>query len=119
MLDSISICHIFSFMYYTFLICCLSLYSLFNLYNLLDHPNARFQVYMKALELAVSGKVTESIVPSFKKVDSFLKEWNIDIKDQRELFLAIANVLRENKRYSLQQVFFSNLPIAQWMFSLI
>lgn len=74
---------------------------------------------MKALELAVSGKVTESIVPSFKKVDSFLKEWNIEIKDQRELFLAIANVLRENKRYSLQQVFFFTLPIAQWMFSLI
>ncbi|ESQ41537.1 hypothetical protein EUTSA_v10013660mg [Eutrema salsugineum] len=70
---------------------------LFNLYNLLDHPNARFQVYMKALELAVNGKVTEYIVPSFKKIDSFLKEWNIDINDQRKLFLAIANVLRENK----------------------
>lgn len=81
------------------LICCLSLCSLFNLYNLLGHPNARFQVYMKALELAVNGKVTEYIVPSFKKMDSFLKEWNIDIKDQRQLFLAIANVLRENKRY--------------------
>lgn len=65
------------------LISCLSLYSLFNLYNMLDHPNARFQVYMKALELAVNGKVTEYIVPSFKKIDSFLKEWNIDIKEQR------------------------------------
>lgn len=75
------------------------LYSLFNLYNLLDHPYARFQVYMKALALAVDGKVTEYIVSSFKKIDSFLKEWNIDVKDQRELFLAIANVLRENKRY--------------------
>lgn len=77
----------------------LSLYSLFNLYNLLDHPYARFQVYMKALTLAVDGKVTEYIVSSFKKIDNFLKEWNIGIKDQRELFLAIANVLRENKRY--------------------
>lgn len=54
---------------------------------------------MKALTLAVDGKVTEYIVSSFKKIDNFLKEWNIDIKDQRELFLAIANVLRENKRY--------------------
>lgn len=77
----------------------LSLYSLFNLYNLLDHPYARFQVYMKALTLAVDGKVTEYITPSFKKIDNFLKEWNIDIEDQRELFLAIANVLKENKRY--------------------
>ncbi|CAH2055315.1 unnamed protein product [Thlaspi arvense] len=75
----------------------LRLKILFNLYNLLDHPYARFQVYMKALTLAVDGKVTEYIVPSFKKMDNFLKEWNIDIKDQRELFLAIANVLRENK----------------------
>lgn len=75
----------------------LRLKILFNLYNLLDHPYARFQVYMKALTLAVDGKVTEYIVSSFKKIDNFLKEWNIDIKDQRELFIAIANVLRENK----------------------
>ncbi|CAL9219158.1 unnamed protein product [Arabidopsis halleri] len=75
----------------------LRLKILFNLYNLVDHPYARFQVYMKALTLAVDGKVTEYIVSSFKKVDNFLKEWNIDIKDQRELFLAIANVLKENK----------------------
>ena len=73
--------------------------SLFNLYNLLDHPYARFQVYMKALTLAVEGKVAEYVVPSFEKIDSFLKEWSIDTKDQRQLFLAIANVLRVNKRY--------------------
>ncbi|KAF2546379.1 hypothetical protein F2Q70_00024123 [Brassica cretica] len=52
---------------------------------------------MKSLTLAVEGKVTEYVVPSFKKIDNFLKEWNVDTKDQRELFLAIANVLRENK----------------------
>nr|VDD47553.1 unnamed protein product [Brassica oleracea] len=75
----------------------LRLKILFNLYNLLDHPYARFQVYMKSLTLAVEGKVTEYVVPSFKKIDNFLKEWNVDTKDQRELFLAIANVLRENK----------------------
>ncbi|KAH0852243.1 hypothetical protein HID58_094144 [Brassica napus] len=75
----------------------LRLKILFNLYSLLDHPYARFQVYMKALSLAVTGKVTEYVIPSFKKIDSFLEEWSIDIKDQRELFLAIANVLRENK----------------------
>ncbi|WZZ63386.1 hypothetical protein YC2023_063493 [Brassica napus] len=75
----------------------LRLKILFNLYNLLDHPYARFQVYMKSLTLAVEGKVTEYVVPSFKKIDNFLKEWNVDTNDQRELFLAIANVLRENK----------------------
>ncbi|KAH0890816.1 hypothetical protein HID58_053245 [Brassica napus] len=75
----------------------LRLKILFNLYNLVDHPYARFQVYMKALTLAVEGKVAEYVVPSFEKIDSFLKEWSVDTKDQRQLFLAIANVLRENK----------------------
>ncbi|CAL9230401.1 unnamed protein product [Arabidopsis halleri] len=84
----------------------LRLKILFNLYNLLDHPNARFQVYMKALELAVNGKVTEYLVPSFRKIDSFLKEWNIDIKDQREVFLAIAKVLRENKSLAKESLQF-------------
>ncbi|TXG57684.1 hypothetical protein EZV62_015513 [Acer yangbiense] len=78
----------------------LRLKILFNLYNLLENPYSRFFVYMKALNLALSGKVTEHIIPSFKKIDSFLKEWNIDIKDKRELFLSIANVLKENKSSS-------------------
>ncbi|KAK3413483.1 hypothetical protein EUGRSUZ_I02041 [Eucalyptus grandis] len=75
----------------------LRLKILFNLYNLLNIPYGRFQVYMKSLNLAINGKVAEHIVPSFKKIDSFLKEWNIGINDQRELFLTISNVLRESK----------------------
>ncbi|KAK6928084.1 eIF3 subunit M, C-terminal helix domain [Dillenia turbinata] len=70
---------------------------LFNLYNLLENPYSRFYVYMKALHLALDGKVTEHIIPSFKKIDSFLKEWNIGVPDQRELYLTISNVLRESK----------------------
>ncbi|KAK3222792.1 hypothetical protein Dsin_009817 [Dipteronia sinensis] len=76
----------------------LRLKIMFNLYNLLENPYSRFFVYMKVLNLALNGKVTEHIIPSFKKKNSFLKEWNIDIKDKRELFLGIANVLKENKR---------------------
>lgn len=75
----------------------LRLKILFNLYNLLNIPNGRYYVYMRALNLAVNGKVVEHVVPSFKKIDSFLKEWNIDVKDQRELFLAISNAVRESK----------------------
>lgn len=70
---------------------------LFNLYNLLEDPYGKFLVYSKALNLAASGKVTESIIPSFKKIDSFLQEWNIGKMDQRELFLTIANILKDNK----------------------
>lgn len=54
---------------------------------------------MKALNLAVNGKVTEHMIHSFKNIDSFLKEWNVDVKDKRELFLGIANVLKESRRY--------------------
>ncbi|KAL5582128.1 hypothetical protein UlMin_014570 [Ulmus minor] len=75
----------------------LRLKILFNLYNLLENPYSRFYVYMKALNLAIDGKVTENVVPSFKNIDSFLKEWNLGLLDERNLFLAIANVLRENK----------------------
>lgn len=81
--------------FFFFPLCC----SLFNLYNLLESPYSRFYVYMKALNLAVSGNVVEHIIPSFKKIDNFLKEWDIGTPDQRELFLAISNVLKENKRY--------------------
>lgn len=57
---------------------------------------------MKALDLAASGKVTESIIQSFKKIDCFLEEWNIGIVDQRNLFLSISNILKDNKRYTAQ-----------------
>ncbi|XP_057957828.1 uncharacterized protein LOC131150837 isoform X2 [Malania oleifera] len=75
----------------------LRLKIMFNLYNLLENPYSRHYVYMKALSLAINGKVTDHIVPSFKKIDNFLKEWNIDISDQRELYLTISNILKENK----------------------
>nr|XP_043606160.1 eukaryotic translation initiation factor 3 subunit M-like [Erigeron canadensis] len=75
----------------------LRLKILFNLYNLLENPYCRFYVYMGALKLAIDGKVTEHIIPSFKKIDSFLKEWDLGVHDQRELYLAISNVLKEHK----------------------
>ncbi|KAG8482520.1 hypothetical protein CXB51_024427 [Gossypium anomalum] len=75
----------------------LRLKILFNLYNLLGGPDSRFFVYMQALNLALNGKVVDHIIPSFKKIDCFLKEWNIGVKDQRNLFLTIANVLKESK----------------------
>ncbi|KAJ8544912.1 hypothetical protein K7X08_017495 [Anisodus acutangulus] len=75
----------------------LRLKILFNLYNLLENPYSSFFVYMKALNLSINGKVAEHILPSFKKIDSFLKEWDLGVKDQRELFLKISNILKETK----------------------
>ncbi|CAI9109857.1 OLC1v1009776C1 [Oldenlandia corymbosa var. corymbosa] len=73
---------------------------LFNLYNLLENSYSRFAVYLKALNVAISGKVTEHVIPSFKNIDSFLKEWNLGVKDQRELFLIVSNILKEHKGYA-------------------
>ncbi|CAA3014650.1 eukaryotic translation initiation factor 3 subunit M-like [Olea europaea subsp. europaea] len=70
---------------------------LFNLYNLLESPYSQYFVYMKSLNLAANGKVTEHVVPSFKKMDNLLREWNLGVKEQRELFLTIVNILKENK----------------------
>lgn len=75
----------------------LSLFSLFNLYNLLENPYSRFFVYLKSLSLVTHGKVIEHILPSIRNMDNFLKEWNLGVKDQRELFLAISNILKEIK----------------------
>ncbi|KAK8940617.1 hypothetical protein KSP39_PZI010559 [Platanthera zijinensis] len=56
---------------------------------------------------AVNGKVTESIIPSFKMMDQFLQEWNIGKDEQRDLFLTISNILRDNKSTSREFTFLS------------
>ncbi|XP_061366513.1 uncharacterized protein LOC133309728 [Gastrolobium bilobum] len=81
---------------------------LINLYNLLETPYCQFYVYTKLLNLAVDGKVTEYIIPSFKKIDSFMKDWKIGIPEQRELFLTISNILKENKSMSKDSFKFLN-----------
>lgn len=75
----------------------LRLKILFNLYNMLDNPYSKFLAYKRALKLAASGRIADLIIPSFKKMDIFLKEWNIAKSDQRELFLTISNILKDNK----------------------
>ncbi|KAM1296881.1 hypothetical protein ACFX2I_023672 [Malus domestica] len=51
----------------------LRLKILFNLYNLLENPYSWFLVYLSALNLAIHGKVTEHVIPSFKNVESFFE----------------------------------------------
>ncbi|GLJ49622.1 hypothetical protein SUGI_1052770 [Cryptomeria japonica] len=75
----------------------LRLRILFNLYNMLDNRYSKFLVYKRALKLAANGKIADLIIPSFKKMDIFLKEWNIAKSDQRELFITISNILKDNK----------------------
>ena len=69
--------------------------SLFSLYNLLPSPYGKAFVYKKALELATAGKAAECIIPSFKNIDSFVSEWGIGNLEQRELYRAIARILKD------------------------
>ncbi|KAM7510166.1 hypothetical protein LguiB_009041 [Lonicera macranthoides] len=64
-----------------------------------ENPYSRFYFYMKAFNLAANGKIVEHVILSFRKMDSFLKEWNIGIQDQRELFLSISNIWKEQKSF--------------------
>lgn len=79
---------------------------LFNLYNILGNPYGKFLVYKRALKLAMNGKVSELIIPSFKRMDTFLKEWNIGVTEKRELYFGITNILKDNKGSSKESFSF-------------
>jgi len=73
---------------------------LFHLYNVLENPYGRFLIFKRVLKLAVIGKVTELVVPTFKRMDSFLQEWNVTESDKRDIFLSATNILKEQKGYT-------------------
>jgi len=51
------------------------------------------------LKLAVVGKATELVIPTFKRLDSFLLEWNVSQSDKRDIFLSATNILKDQKGY--------------------
>ncbi|CAM6087631.1 unnamed protein product [Calypogeia fissa] len=75
----------------------LRLRILFHLYNILGNSYGRFLTFKRALKLAILGKVTEVIVPSLKRLDTFIKEWNIGNSEKRELYITASNVLKDTK----------------------
>ncbi|KAJ1292310.1 hypothetical protein BS78_02G382700 [Paspalum vaginatum] len=75
----------------------LRLKALFSLYNMLPSSSGKAFVYKKALEVATAGKAAEYIIPSFKNIDSFVSEWGISNLEQRELYLAVARILKDQK----------------------
>eukprot|EP00897_Mesotaenium_endlicherianum_P002776 jgi/Mesen1/2526/ME000161S01579 len=75
----------------------LRLKLLFGLYNILKSPSSRFQLYMEALRFATAGKVADLIIPSFKRLDAFIKEWNLKTSDVRLLYLQVTNILKDHK----------------------
>jgi len=73
--------------------------SLFHLYNVLENPYGRFLIFKRVLKLAVVGKATELVIPNFKRMDSFLLEWNVSESDKRDIFLSATNILKDQKGY--------------------
>ncbi|KAK3143234.1 hypothetical protein QOZ80_4BG0360500 [Eleusine coracana subsp. coracana] len=90
----------------------LRLKVLFTLYNLLPSPYGKAFVYKMALELATAGKAAEYIIPSFKNLDNFIGDWDIGNLEQRELFLAVARILRDQKGMSKEYFNFLNKYLA-------
>ncbi|KAL2623515.1 hypothetical protein R1flu_003720 [Riccia fluitans] len=68
-----------------------------SLYNMLTTPYGRYLLFKKALKLAIAGKVSDLMVPSLKRLDTFIKEWNIGNSEKRDLYLDATNILKETK----------------------
>ena len=66
---------------------------------MLENSYGRFLIFKRVLKLAVAGKVTEHIVPTFKRMGSFLQEWNVPESDKRDIFLSATNILKDQKGY--------------------
>lgn len=66
---------------------------------MLESPYGRFLIFKRFLKLAVAGKVPELIVPTFKRMDSFIQEWNVSESDKRDIFLSATNILKDQKGY--------------------
>ncbi|CAK9223417.1 unnamed protein product [Sphagnum troendelagicum] len=84
----------------------LCLKILFHLYNMLGNPYGRFLIFKRAVKLAIAGKVTDLIVPSFKRLDAFLREWHIGESDKRDLYLSATNILKDQKGSSKESYSF-------------
>lgn len=73
---------------------------------MLENPYGRFLIFKRVLKLAVIGKVTELVVPTFKRMDSFLQEWNVTESDKRDIFLSATNILKDQKGYGSSEIQF-------------
>lgn len=74
----------------------LALSVLTTLFNLLHTTNdVRFHVFQAILRLIKSSGLYEVLRPQLKKLDTWIKEWDIDEEDQRKLFGQISDTAEE------------------------
>ena len=74
----------------------LALSVLTTLFNLLKPDNeVRYNVFQAILRLVKTGGLYEMLRPQLKKLDTWIKQWDVDEEDQRKLFGQIADVAED------------------------
>jgi len=69
-----------------------------HMYNILNKPNLRYEIFSSIIKFAGACKHVEVILSHLKDVDKRIKEWNINSQQTRELYRTIRNVLRDSNR---------------------
>lgn len=74
----------------------LALNALSTVFNLLQPDNdVRFNVFQAILRLVKANGLFEMLRPQLAKLDTWVKEWEVDEEDQRKLFCMVADVAEE------------------------
>jgi hypothetical protein len=74
----------------------LALSVLTTLFNLLKPDNeVRYNVFQAILRLVKTSGLYEMLRPQLKKLDTWMKQWDVDEEDQRKLFGQIADVAED------------------------
>jgi translation initiation factor 3 subunit M len=74
----------------------LALNILTTIFNLLTPDNdVRFNVFQAILRLIKTSGLFEMLRPQLKKLDTWIKEWELDEEDQRKLFGMVADVAED------------------------
>jgi len=65
-----------------------------NLYNTFDTDSiTRYEVYVSIVQYALDSKNSDVIVPTFKKIDEWLKIWGANLEQTRKLYQLMLKTL--------------------------
>lgn len=70
----------------------LRLKFLLSLFNMVEYPAGKYTVFTHVLRYAQSAQVAELLLPSIKKVETWVKDWGLSNDESRAVYLAVANL---------------------------
>lgn len=75
-----------------------------NIYNILESPTHRYEIFCKILSFVVASRHPEVAFPHFKDIDQKIAEWGIDEKQTMVLYKSIRDLYkRMNKSTETQK----------------